>query len=335
MKKTKEKAAGKGYFLIARGLLEHPRFKPEGAFSNYEAWSWLIENAAYVARTVTVINGRHRETVALQPGQLTHSVRYLSGAWGWPLARAQRFLNALQKDGSINLETTSGQTVLTLCNWAKYQRPNGHLSAIEPDTQTDTQTANGFDTQTGEIKPHEIRAFRSDEGQTDTQTEGPSGTQTDTNKKERKKSKKDLAPDGSGFADWYSIYPKKKSRRDAERAFDKIISSGLIALSDLMEKTRAFAATWAAEPAARRKYIPYPASWLRDGGYDDEPEGGDPAPVPIDPRAFTDTEWQKRLTHFRDNAQWLEIWGAKPGNPGCLVPAHLLLSPVSASKGAA
>jgi hypothetical protein len=333
MRKSKEKAAGNGYFLIARGLLEHPRFKPEGAFSNYEAWSWLIENAAYVARTVTVINGRHRVTVPLVPGQLTHSVRYLSGTWGWPLARAQRFLNALQKDGSINPETTSGQTVLTLCNWAKYQRPNGHLSALETDTQTDTQTESSFDTQTDDRSPRKIRTSGVCKEQTDTQTEGPSGTQTDTKKKEGKESKKDTAPCGSDFADWYSIYPKKKSRKDAERAFAKVIGSGLIALSDLMEKTRAFAATWAAEPAARRKFIPYPASWLRAGGYDDEPEGGEPAP--IDPRAFTDTEWQKRLAHFRDNAQWLEIWGARPGNPGCLVPAHLLLSPVSTSKGAA
>jgi hypothetical protein len=247
----------------------------------------------------------------------------------------QRFLGILKTDGSISVEIASGQTVFTLCNWAKYQRPNGEFSADPITTQTDTQTIAPITTQTGGLSSCEVTPFSAGEKPTTTQTESPITTQTDTNKKERKEKKKDLAPDGSGFAEWYSIYPKKKSRQDAERAFDKIISSGLIALSDLMEKTRAFAATWATEPAARRKFIPYPASWLRNGGFDDEPEGGEPAPPPIDPRAFTDTEWQKRLTHFRDNAQWLEIWGAKPGNPGCLVPAHLLLSPVSASKGAA
>jgi hypothetical protein len=63
MKKTKEKSAGKGYVLISRGLLEHKRFKPECALTKFEAWYWLIEKAAYVARTVTVINGRHHAAV--------------------------------------------------------------------------------------------------------------------------------------------------------------------------------------------------------------------------------------------------------------------------------
>jgi hypothetical protein len=337
MNKTKEKTTGngKGYVLISRGLLEHKRFKPEGAMTKFEAWYWLIEKAAYVPRTVTVINGRHHAAVPLLPGQLTYSVRYLAGAWKWSDKRVQRFLAALESDGSISTKTTSGQTVFTLLNWAKYQRPNAEISADQATTQTATQTAGATTTQTQVITTCEIKAFSSGKIEATTQTEAPTTTQTATNKKERKKSKKDIAPCGSDFADWYSIYPKKKSPQDAKRAFDKIISSDLIALSDLMEKTRAFAATWASEPKERRKYIPYPAKWLRDGGYDDEPEGGEPASAPIDPRAFTDTEWQKRLTHFRDNAQWLEIWGAKPGKPGCLVPAHLLLSPVSTSKGAA
>jgi hypothetical protein len=329
------KSNGKGYVLIARGLLGHPRFKPQGTFSNYEAWSWLIESAAFCARDAKVTNGRSRFIIRLEAGQLTHSVRHLSRVWKWSDKRVQRFLDALETDGSISTKTTSGQTVLTLLNWAKYQRPKAEISADQTTTQTATQKADATTTQTDVVTPCDISTFRPRKIEATTQTEDPATTQTTTSLKKERKEKKDIAPCGSGFAEWYSIYPRKKSRKDAELAFAKVIGSGLIALSDLMEKTRAFAATWAIEPAARRKFIPYPASWLRAGGYDDEPEGGEPAPVPIDPRAFTDTEWHKRLAHFRDNAQWLEIWGAKPGAPGCLVPAHLLLSPVSTSKGAA
>jgi hypothetical protein len=103
-----------------------------------------------------------------------------------------------------------------------------------------------------------------------------------------------------------------------------------------MERTRAFAATWAKEPKDRRKFIPYPASWLNAGGYDDEPEGGgEPASVVRDPRSFTDGDWQKRLKYFQDSETGMDAWGAKPGAPGCLVPSHLILTPVSDSKGAA
>ncbi len=198
-------------------------------------------------------------------------------------------------DGSVATATDTAQTLITLCNWGKYQRPFS-----EADTEgTATDTA------------------------------------TDTKKKELKE-KKEYAPSESGFAEWYAAYPRKKAPQAAKKAFAKVLSSGLIALPALMERTRAFAATWANEPKDRRKYIPYPATWLNDGGYDDEPEGGgEPAPAPIDPRSFTEENWRKRLAYFRDAETWLDPWGPKPGEPGCLVPSHLLLTPVANSKGAA
>jgi hypothetical protein len=53
-------------------------------------------------------------------------------------------------------------------------------------------------------------------------------------------------------------------------------------------------------------------------------------PAPIDPSLFSDEQWRNRLTRFRDDKTWLEAWGAEPGKPGCLVPSHLLLTPVKA-----
>jgi hypothetical protein len=144
------------------------------------------------------------------------------------------------------------------------------------------------------------------------------------------------APSPTGFDDWYSIYPRKKNPQDAKKAFTKVINSGAITLDALMAKTRAFAASWQNEPKERRKFIPYPASWLNAGGYDDELDGGtEPVPAARDPSSFTDADWQKRLTYFQDSKTWLDAWGAEPGKPGCVVPAHLILSPVSDSKGAA
>jgi hypothetical protein len=152
------------------------------------------------------------------------------------------------------------------------------------------------------------------------------------------KEKKMLPPASpAGFDEWYAIYPRKKQPQDAKKAFAKAIKSGAITLDALMVKTRAFAASWQNEPKDRRKFIPYPASWLNAGGYHDEPEGdgGEPAPVVRDPRSFTDADWQKRLTYLQDSETWLEAWGPKPGAPGCPVPPHLIVAPVSNSKGAA
>jgi hypothetical protein len=144
-------------------------------------------------------------------------------------------------------------------------------------------------------------------------------------------------PSPAGFDDWYAIYPRKKQPQDAKRAFAKLMASGVITLDALMVKTRTFADNWQNEPKDRRKFIPYPASWLNAGGYFDEPDdGAEPAPAAIDPRSFTDDKWQRCLKYFSDTETWVaNAWGPKPGEPGCLVPSHLLLAPVSNSKGAA
>ena len=108
--------------------------------------------------------------------------------------------------------------------------------------------------------------------------------------------------------------------------------SGEISLDDLMAAT----VRWAAKVAGTDKqYIKAPAVWLNKGGYLDEPDCGTPAPVVRDPRSFTDADWQKRLTYLQDSETWLPAWGPKPGEPGCLVPSHLIVTPVSSVTGAA
>lgn len=197
--------SNRGYVLISRGLLKHPRFKPRGPFTQFEAWYWLIKSAAFAPRSVPVMMGNRREIITLKPGQLSHSIRFLAKAWRWSPNRVQRFLDVLAMDSSVATATDTAQTIITLCNYEKYQRPFG-----EADTPTDTAT----------------------------------DTATDTNKKELKE-RKNNAPSKSepeGFQDWYAIYPKKKQPQSAKRAFAKVIAGRLIAFSVLMERTRAFAA---------------------------------------------------------------------------------------------
>lgn len=285
-----------GYFLVARGMLSHPRFKPKGAYSCAEAWLWLIENAAYLPRDVAVMVGADRRVIHLEPGQLTYSVRYLAKAWDWSPNRVQRFFDVLRMDDSVATATDTPQTVITLCNYIKYQRPNE-----QADTATDTR----------------------------------SNTRSDTNKKEGKE-RKQYKPSGRGFAEWYSAYGKKVNPKEAAKAYARVIAAGDISESLLLDRTKAFAAKWANEPKERRQFMPYPASWLNKGGYASEQDNGTAESAGIvDPLAFTDEQWRKRLTYSHEASRWLETWGPKPGAPGCLVPSHLLLNPVAKARGAA
>jgi hypothetical protein len=98
-----------------------------------------------------------------------------------------------------------------------------------------------------------------------------------------------------------------------------------------MEKTKAFAAVWRDKPEDQRQFIPHPETWLNDARYDDVPDVKS-APTASDPRTFSDAKWQKILTYAQENG-WSPGFGPKPGEPGCFVPSHLLIAPVS--RGAA
>jgi hypothetical protein len=292
-----------GYFLIARGLLKHPRFKPSGAFTALEAWLWMIEEAAFKSRAVPVKNGTRRETLQLEAGQLSHSVRFLAQAWGWSDKRVQRFLAALVSDQSVTTQTTTLQTVITLCNWSKYQSP-----FTESTTQMTAQST----------------------------------TQTTTKKKElQRKINSQRVPSEEGFAEWYAIYPRKEQRGAALRAYGKVIVGGKITHAELMARTATFACEWTKRLAVtpgEKQYIPYPASWLNKGGHEDT--RGDTrklsGPAPIKSVAeFGEADWLDCLSFQKRRGEWSAEWGPSPGAPGCLVPPHLLLTPVSIAKGAA
>lgn len=174
-----------GYFMMARGALKHPRFKPAGPWTSFEAWCWLIESAAYAPCDIVTMNGRNKKIVHLEPGQLTFSVRFLAKAWRWSDKRVQRFLSALASDQSVTTQTTTGQTLITLCNWGRYQRP---------DADTTTQSATPVTTQS-------------------------------TTKKNKINKTKNNTPSDDGFADWYAVYPNKKNPADARKAYTKAIRS--------------------------------------------------------------------------------------------------------------
>ncbi len=291
-----------GHINVARSIFDHPMFDDGKPLSDREAWLWLISNAAWRPMQIMVRNGRASEMLNLDRGQLSFSRSFLQKAWRWTSEkRVRTFLNRLDKGNMVDLLTGRLQTVILSVITMFFR-----MAAPPRGQQTGRQWASKGPEEENIINIKSKNALPS--------------------------------PDLEGFQEWYAIYPKKKSPQAARRAFAKVTGTGLIALPALMEKTRAFAASWADKPKQERQFIPYPASWLNAGGYDDEPDGGgEPAPVVRDPRSFTDAEWIRRLEHQRSGKEWqTNRWGPSPGAPGCLVPSHLILSTVSAqTTGAA
>lgn len=85
-----------------------------------------------------------------------------------------------------------------------------------------------------------------------------------------------------GFDQWWATYPKKVKKRDAEKAYRAALKTGATP-EQLLQALHQHVANWKARGTAPQ-YIPYPATWLRAGSWEDEltnPDTSDGAPPPV------------------------------------------------------
>jgi hypothetical protein len=127
------------YYLMHRGWMDNPVFKEP--YTRAQAWIWLIENAAF---SVTKHRGR-----TVERGQLYTSLGILANAWKWQRPAIQRCLSAFREASMIDTASDTDGTLITLCNYEKYQLQIGYnqpASDTDPihtryraDTLADTQ----------------------------------------------------------------------------------------------------------------------------------------------------------------------------------------------------
>jgi hypothetical protein len=58
----------------------------------------------------------------LKRGQVAASLRFMADKWQWREPRVRRFLKRLKTDAMIDAATDAGITVITICNYDKYQK---------------------------------------------------------------------------------------------------------------------------------------------------------------------------------------------------------------------
>ena len=113
---------GRGWYQMHRGWQEHPFFGDE-PFSKRDAWAWMIEEAIYMdGGSVRNLNGRQ---VLVMRSQFSHSLRFIAEAWGWDDSKVDRYLKKCQSAGMIKIESKTGQNIITICNYEKYQSEEG------------------------------------------------------------------------------------------------------------------------------------------------------------------------------------------------------------------
>lgn len=106
------------YIPISRRLFEHQLWCEGRKFSRFEAWLDIVQSARF-EDTKQLIGNRFIE---VKRGQILVSLRFLAGRWQWSTKKVNSFLDLLIQDKMITKETPkeTGQTVVTICNYDKY-----------------------------------------------------------------------------------------------------------------------------------------------------------------------------------------------------------------------
>ena len=124
----------RGFIALVRGVLDHPVVGARKPYSRLEAWEWLLLEAAWKPRTYLAGS----TPVELQRGQIAHSTRYMAKAWGWPETSVRRFLKRLKTGAGtgamIGATSGAGITVITICNYDRYQMPQNDSGAEDGAT---------------------------------------------------------------------------------------------------------------------------------------------------------------------------------------------------------
>jgi hypothetical protein len=103
------------------------------------------------------------------------------------------------------------------------------------------------------------------------------------------------------FLDWYALYPRKVSKKDALAAWNRMTPEQKFAAFQSLPLHVKF---WQLSGTST-EYLPYPASWLRGERWEDE------LAMPQTRRAGDD--WMRSTAGIEAKARELGMWPPRPG----------------------
>ncbi len=181
----------------------------------------------------------------LEPGSFITGRKVLALATGQTESAVWKRLDSLRKMGMTTQKSNNKFTIVKVLNYCTYQG-KGNKKEQQSNNKVTTK-------------------------------EQQSNTDKNIRTKEVKKKDKDLKTLArNAFEKFWFAYPKKRSKGDAEKAWEKISMTDtmLEAILDSIENGKQ-SQDWTKEGG---KYIPYPATWLNRKGWEDEYTQADNVP---------------------------------------------------------
>jgi hypothetical protein len=242
-----------GWFAVKRGITSHALFK--GKPERLAVWLWLLDNAVWKDTTHDVKG----HTVNVPRGSVCVSERHISEACGVGYQVVRTAIKRFKTEHMINAQPTHGKSMISLCNYEKYQDPKGEANAEVNATLTQRQR-----------NPN----AQKEQGNKGTREKGTNVPLAIVPSKPK--------TDGADFAEFWDRYPRKVGKDAARKAFAKAMKAArpddvMFGLSQQLPSLQS------KDP----QFIPHAASWLNQGRWTDEPEQPNDDPRNSAPDATT------------------------------------------------
>lgn len=124
-----------GHVKIYRSLKKHWLWKASRKKSKLEAWLDLLMLAAYEDTKEPF----GYDLIMLKRGQLLTSQDKLSKEWLWDRSAVRLFLNQLEDDGMIQVNTTAKYTMITICKYVSYHSLQPSKQQVDNNKPTSKQ----------------------------------------------------------------------------------------------------------------------------------------------------------------------------------------------------
>lgn len=122
----------RGLIQIDRSIFKHPIVGMNNPV-RFTAWCWMLSNARWKPQDIFV-DGK---IISLQRGQLFFSIRNFAAQINVSKGVAERFLRDLKTGSMIETVTETGGTIVTICNYDKFQDFNFY-NKTSNETQNET-----------------------------------------------------------------------------------------------------------------------------------------------------------------------------------------------------
>lgn len=311
----------RGVFAVDRGVFEHPLLAGE-PFTRVQAFMWLISEAAWKPhrRAVGSI------VVELGRGQTAHSLRFLARAWQWSEPRVRRFLTRLKTDAMIDARTDAGVTVITLCNYERYQRvslPSDAATLPPTDAEPTQERRRLEDRENKEIEDmsgSSASDLSASGAKPEVEEPAPAAPRPDDLPAKPMASKRRAYPEP--FEKLWLAYPvdpnmSKTKAFDVWRRFDEADRAWALA------GVPGFVVHCRRNPSYRPVHL---ERFLRDRRFEGFAPQGQPDGVAA-PEVTAERESGQRALVRRWQASpqsWPGAMGPKPNEPGCKIPGQIL-----------